>query len=365
MPDATLAPVDHGRVLIAGGHASACGGLEAFVTRARACLGIEAHVFTETPGYGGVGVRDWLRAMRRFVGMARSHDVIWIQYGSAFDLAYLLLAKALGKAAVVTPHLGATWRVMRNPVARAMSNRILSLADAVFTLHQTQPQNLQFPPSVIRRCTVMGTFLPKELLEANAPARVPGVPLKLVHVARLSAEKGSFAFLDVCAALRRRGVAFAGTIIGQADPEVRSRLATIIDRQNLPVVMMDALAQDAFVDMLRRQDVLVNLSLQDAYPLTVIEALLCGVAPVCSALPGTRDLAADAPVISLIDGQDSEAAADKIMAIDWSALPHGAAVTRRKFHWAGLKRRYHERFAALAAKRSSVSIRPSLQARAS
>jgi glycosyltransferase involved in cell wall biosynthesis len=352
-------------ILIAGGHSAACGGLEAFIARARACLRIESHVFTETPGYGAAGVRTWLRAMGRFVRLARSHDVIWIHYGSAFDLAFLLLAKMLGKTAAVTPHLGATWRAMRNPVLRALSNRILSLADAVFTLHQTQPQALHFPASVSRRCIPMGTFLPNALLEGDAPARTPGRPLKLVHVARLSAEKGSFAFLDVCEVLRRRGIAVEGTIIGQSGAEVRNQIAAIIAQRKLPIALLEALPQDAFLALFRRQDVLVNLSLQDAYPLTVIEALLCGVAPVCSALPGTRELAADAPAISLVEGQDAEAAADSIVSIDWSALAYAGAVMRRKFHWAGLERRYRECFAALAAKGSSASSRLSIQVRAS
>jgi glycosyltransferase involved in cell wall biosynthesis len=350
------------RILIAGGHSRACGGLEAFISRARDCLHIDSHVFTDTPGYEGAGVRDWLRAMGRFVRQARLHDVIWIHYGSAFDLAYLVLAKVLGKTAVVTPHLGTTWRAMRSTVLRTLTNRILCLADAIFTLHETQPQVLQLPTSVIRRSTAMGTFLPKPLLEHESTARAPGMPLKLVHVARLSVEKGSFAFLDVCEALRRRGVAVEGTIIGQASAEVRAQLAAIIEQRKLPVVLVDALPQDAFLDLFRRQDVLVNLSLQDAYPLTVIEALLCGVAPVCSALPGTRELAADAPVISLVEGQDAEAAADRIASIDWSALPRGGAVMRQKFHWAGLERRYRERFAALSAHGSSVSTHPSVQA---
>lgn len=343
------------RVLIAGGHSRACGGLEMFIARARRCLRIDSHVFTDTPGYQGSHLRDWFAAMGRFVRQARAHDVIWIHYGSAFDLAYLVLAKVLGKHAVVTPHLGRGWRTIRSTPVRTLTNRILSLADAVFTLYQTQPQELQFPASVTRRCVAMGTFLPEALLERDPPARTPAVPLKLVHVARLSAEKGSFAFLDVCEILSRRGVAVEGTIIGQASPEVRTELAAAIARRNLPVVLMEALPQGAFIDLFRRQDVLVNLSLQDAYPLTVIEALLCGVAPVCSALPGTRELAADAPAISLVEGQDAEAAAEKILSIDWAALAPSGAVMRRKFHWAGLERRYRERFAALAAKNPSVS----------
>ena len=42
------------RILIAGGHERITGGLEIFISRARACLDLESHVFTDTPGRGGV-----------------------------------------------------------------------------------------------------------------------------------------------------------------------------------------------------------------------------------------------------------------------------------------------------------------------
>jgi glycosyltransferase involved in cell wall biosynthesis len=94
---------------------------------------------------------------------------------------------------------------------------------------------------------------------------------------------------------------------------------------------------------------LVNLSLQDAYPLTVIEALLCGMVPVCSALPGTIELAAEAPVIALVDGQDGDAAATRIVAIDWTEVPSGAEVMRHKFDWTPLSHRYRNAFFELTA----------------
>lgn len=347
-PDQSLAC----RILVTGGHEHACGGLEAFITRARQCLGIEHHQFTDTPGYDNGGLRGWLRAMYRFWGLLGSHDLVWLNYGSAFDLAFLVLAKLRGKPVAVTPHLGGNWRTMRNTVLRTLCNRLLFLADAVFTLYDSQPQALQFPYRLTRRCTAMGTFLPQAALEAGAKARVRREPLKLVHVARMSAEKGSFAFLDVCEVLRARGVAFDAVMAGQANDTVHAALSEAIERRNLPVRIIGALAPDAFLDLLRRQDVLVNLSLQDAYPLTVIEALLCGVAPVCTALPGTRDLAGEVPAVALVEGQDAIAAADRIQSIDWAALPAAASVLRLKFGWAGLARRYRDRFRAITANRA-------------
>jgi len=340
-------------VLVAGGHSTVSGGLEMYVARARDCIGIEDHVFTETPGR----LRPFLTALSRFVFRLPGHDIVWLHYGSAFDLLYLVIAKLLGRKVAVTPHLGGGWRSMRNPVFRALSNRLLRLADMVFTLYEAQPQALRLPQALARKCRVMGTFLPRAWLERQVPLHAPSVPLKLAHVARLSADKGSFAFLEVLEALGRRGLAYEACLIGSADTETLTALRQSIAERGLTVSILGALPQDQLMSVLASQDVLVNLSLQDAYPLTVIEALLCGVVPVCCALPGTRELAQTAPVITLIEGQDGEAAAARIVGMDWSLLPAAAEAAKMRFSWAPLARRYGEAFTALRAKsRPSVSV---------
>jgi glycosyltransferase involved in cell wall biosynthesis len=350
------------RILIAGGHQHIRGGLEIFITRASACLGITSHCFTETPGAGLASLWRYIGALQSFRRALPAYDIVWLQYGSAFDLAYLVMAKLFGKSVAVTPHLGGGWRSMRHGAVRTVCNRLLMLADAVFTLYQTQPLSLGFPARLGRRCRVMGTFLPRELLEGDTPSHLPSGSLKLVHVARLSAAKGSFAFLEVCEALRRRGVAFEATMIGPGDDAVRDALTADIARRGLAVTLLGALPPAEFIAVLRRQDVLVNLSLQDAYPLTVIEALLCGVAPVASSLPGTKELAADAPAISLVAGQDAEAAAARILSIDWAAVPSGAEALRRKFDWTVLARRTNDAFTELTSNPPQTACSPSTKA---
>lgn len=341
------------RILIAGGHERITGGLEIFISRARACLGLESHVFTDTPGQGGVA--HYAKALLRFVAALRSHDIVWLHYGSAFDLAFLIIAKCFGKKVAVTIHMGASWRTVRNPVFRTICNRVLCLADAVFVLYKTQPEQLGFPARLVRRCKVLPTFLPQALVNRPTTQHWVGNPLRLVHVARLSAEKGSFAFLDVCENLRRRDIRFEAAIVGRADDKTRQQLEAEIARSGLAVRMLGELPQSELMDFLRRQDVLVNLSLQDAYPLTVIEALLSGIAPVCCALPGTEELAVDASVISLVNGQDGDAAADRIIEIDWAAMKSGADALRSKFNWTAVSRRYREAFSQLAEKPAVLS----------
>jgi glycosyltransferase involved in cell wall biosynthesis len=342
------------QVLITGGHEKVSGGLEMFIGRAQECLGLAVPHFTETPGYGGLKLGSYLFALIGFMRRLPSHRIVWLQLGSVFDLAYLLLAKLFGKKVAVTPHLGSSWRSMRNPILRKLAFRCLGLADVIFTLHKSQSDALGFPPALAARCRVMGTFLPKELLEDPIPPRKRSGPIKLIHAARLSREKGSFAFLETCAALSRSGVEYEAVIVGNGDLHITAALAKEIARRNLSVRLLGPLPQWAFAALLRDQDVLVNLSLQDAYPLTVIEALLCSVAPVVSRLPGTEELAEETSAISLVDGQDGEVASARILALDWGMVPDATEMLRGKFTWSTLRLRYGEAFAALAQPRSSA-----------
>jgi len=330
-------------ILLAGGHAHILGGLEMFIARARACLGIEAHIFTETPS-GWKTLPRFFHALLDFVRKLASCEAVWLQYGSVFDLVYLLLAKLCRRKVVVTPHLGGSWRSMQNPVLRSLCNRSLFLADAIFLLYRTQPDALRFPEALKRRCIVMPTFLPSLLLGTSEARATPKSPLRLAHVARLSAAKGSFAFLEVCAQLKQRSIAFEATIVGSGGAEFDAQLAEEIKRRDLSITMLGILAQDELIALFRRQDVLVNLSVQDAYPLTVIEAALCGMAAVCTALPGTKELAFDAPIIVLAPGQDAKVAADRIQEIDWQQSGPSMDTLRERFGWTAVASRYRAVF---------------------
>jgi glycosyltransferase involved in cell wall biosynthesis len=342
-------------ILIAGGHARFSGGLEIFARRATDCLTLakrKVSLFrTETPGAPGQGLREYLGALAFFPFALRRRRVVWLQYGSIFDLAFLAIAKACGRKVAVTPHLGSGWRSQRNPILRAVSNRTLMLADAVFALYRAQAEDLRFPSALKRKCRPMPTFLPPEVLATGPAAPRDKKRLRLLHVARLSAEKGTFAFLAVCADLKRRGVAFEAAIVGHAEPELRARIEGEIARNGLVggVALLPFMAPERLSSFMRGFDVLVNLSVQDAYPLTVLEALGCGLAAVCTALPGTREMAADFAGIRLVEGQDAKRATERVCAAARRPADQRGKL-RTMYGWPAVGARYGEALDALGEK---------------
>lgn len=339
-------------LLIVGGHRGVTGGLEIFIARARACLRGAAIHHTETPMAGGW--RNFVAALAGFPAAMAGRKIVWLHYGSLFDLAFLPLAKLFGRTVAVTPHLGGHWRSQRSTVLRTLSNRLLLLADAVFTLYGTQGEDLRFPAALKRRCTPMPTLLPQEVLHETPRTRAPG-PLRLIHAARLSAAKGSFAFIDTCAALAAKGIAFEATMIGPVDAETRNSLDAAIKTRDLQDRLRIAppVPPEAMADVLHRFDVLVNLSLQDAYPLTVLEALGCGLCVVCTALPGTTEMAAAFPAVRTVTGQDAQAAARIVEA----AAPPVAADLSSRFGWPVVAARYRAAFDALTRKIPQTAYR--------
>ena len=230
------------RLLLMGGSANHWGGVEAFCDRAADALErngrwavdriptCTAHLNLSTfPAYLA-GMRSLWRRRRALP------DVAWIQYGNLLDLTYVLLAKMMGMRVMVTPHLGIGWRSQRNPLLRWLSYTILRTADRLALISPTQEAELMLPHSVPR--TMIRTFLPKQIFD-DAPADAAMLPpeLQLIHAGRLSAGKGTFLLVDVCARLRDAGVPFAARIIGSADQATITRLRqAVVDRHNILIV---------------------------------------------------------------------------------------------------------------------------------
>jgi glycosyltransferase involved in cell wall biosynthesis len=285
------------RVLLLGGSADKPGGVEAFCSRAKQALAnddsvLVEHLTTSTAFFRPRGLPRLLAEMGRLIGYRRwSPDVVWFQWVNVVDLAFLVLAKLCGYRVVVTPHLGANWRSQRNPVLRRLGSLLMRFANRFALLSPTQAVELSLPQSVPSR--MIHTFLPQEMWAADGQQSETATgTLRLIHSARLSAGKGSFLFLDVCARLKQVGVPFEAALAGGADDqtmaEIQQRIAALGLRDE--VECLGWLGTDAMMARLRESDVLVHLSIMDSYPLIVLESLASGAFPLCLDLAGARHM---------------------------------------------------------------------------
>ena len=171
--------------------------------------------------------------------------------------------------------------------------------------------------------------------------------LQLVHACRLSEGKGTLLLVEVCAALRRRGEPFHARIIGSADKAFMARLDRLIAEHDLSdaITVLGRLDEAPLLAELRRSDILVHLSRIDSYPLIVLEALACGVMPLCLDLAGARAMVETYGGAWVHAGTAVEEAAAWIAQQDLAEIraraPLTAARIREDFAW--------ERCAALIA----------------
>jgi glycosyltransferase involved in cell wall biosynthesis len=203
----------------------------------------------------------------------------------------VLLARAMGRRVMVTPHLGSNWRSQSHPLLRRLSQWALARAQRLALISRTQELEIALPPALPR--SLIRNFLPQSVL-SSVPAAGDTMPdrLQLIHSSRLSEGKGTFLVVEVCALLRDRGVAFDARITGGADAETMARLHALIAERGLEdrVKVLGRIPEEELLDLLGRSDVLIHLSKIDSYPLIVLEAMACSTVPLVMELAGARDM---------------------------------------------------------------------------
>ena len=301
------------KVLIVGGSSSHRGGLEIFCERAVAALSLNRGLDVRSMPTGSAFLTPrrlpslllgLLRLARELV--IRRPDVVWIQYAALPDLFYLVLAKVFFVQVAVTPHLGVAWRSRRHPLLRKVSNLLLRCADSVAVLSPTQIEEIEVGRDA--RVFNISTLLPLSSISGAAGSETCAASpdrLRLVHSARLSAEKGTLLFVDLCRTLAAAGLDFEANISGAADDAFLVELGRAIDAASLSdrIRLLGRLDEEAQRNLLQRSDVLIHLSFSDSYPLIVLEAIAQAVLPVCLDLPGARHMVAkyDGQVVSQHD----------------------------------------------------------------
>lgn len=332
-------------ILIIGGSSHHPGGVEAFCDRAEEALAKHdplsrvERLATETAYLTPARMPVVVRQLRTLLCRRKTRpDVVWVQYVNLPDLLYVAAARLLGMRIVVTPHLGTNWRSQQNPVLRRMSAGFMALADRIALLSPTQAQEIALPARTER--VLLRSFLPSSILDAPPPSPPPpATPLRLLHAARLSREKGSLQVIEMAARLKAAGTAFVLHIAGGADPVFFQQLRDAIARHGLceQVKLIGRVEGGAMLSLLCDADVLVHLSTIDSYPLILLEALACGALPIAIGLAGARDIIANYDGVIVDEKDASRAAADWLIAADVVALRQRAQAQapriRGNYHW--------------------------------
>jgi glycosyltransferase involved in cell wall biosynthesis len=153
-------------------------------------------------------------------------------------------------------------------------------------------------------------FAPPEGPRADGSFRV-------ATVARLNRTKGHLHALRAVARLREAGVEIRYRIAGDG-PE-RAAIEAEVAALDLGdrVELLGSLGEDAVLALLHGTDALLLTSFGqgEASPVAVMEAMACGVPPVCSVIGGTADMIEDGVDGFLVPQKDEAAIADALHAL--------------------------------------------------
>ncbi|RJK98577.1 colanic acid biosynthesis glycosyltransferase WcaL [Paracoccus aestuarii] len=136
----------------------------------------------------------------------------------------------------------------------------------------------------------------------------------LTTVARLNHNKGHRFVLRAMAKLRNRGIMLHYRIAGSGPEEshIKAEIAAL-DLQD-QVTLLGSVAEDGVLNLLQTTDALALTSIRqgEAAPVTVMEAMSCGVPVICSIIGGTTDMISDGDDGFLVEQENVDQIADRI-----------------------------------------------------
>jgi glycosyltransferase involved in cell wall biosynthesis len=155
-----------------------------------------------------------------------------------------------------------------------------------------------------------GAAIPPHL---DAPASVNGEPFHIGTVARLVPVKGLDLFLDAAAAIRREAPLVRFSILG--DGPLRGELVQKAVDLNLGECVKFLAPRPDPTSFYRTLHLYLNTSLHEGIPLSMIEAMACGVPVVSSAVGGIPEIVTHARDGFLVKARDASLFARRCLSL--------------------------------------------------
>lgn len=217
--------------------------------------------------------------------------------GAAFvrDVAYVALARALRVPVILHWHGVLPTRrnrlveaILRDCSAIFLSERLAGDARA----HAIVPNGIPDVPSAARGGDVRST--------------------RILFLSNLVRSKGPLVLLDALAKLRARGVEVTATFAGGAGADDSAALVQKAARELPNVSYVGPVYGEAKWQLYASHDVFVHPTLDDAFPLVVLEAMQHGLPVVSTRVGAIPDIVVDNETGFLVDAGESEALASRI-----------------------------------------------------
>lgn len=210
------------------------------------------------------------------------------------DLAYLAIAKVLGRTVVYQVHGGALPEELfsGNRFLTSLLRHSLAYPDAVVVLSARDlAAYRKFAPSAA--LVLIANAVDIEEVDLNLARYATHRPLEAVYIGRLAHAKGVFEAVQAAAILRTRGIPIRMRLAGSgaAERELRAAIkaARLDDRVQLLGPVFDAAKQRLW----QSANVLVFPSHAEGLPYTLLESMANGAVPVISPVGAIPEVVQD------------------------------------------------------------------------
>ncbi len=162
-------------------------------------------------------------------------------------------------------------------------------------------------------------FVGNGIEDRSPPARDAfGDPPRLLFLSHLLRSKGPLVLIDALARLHGRGIAFEATLVGEhagdgTDQDVRAEIANA-GLSSCVRYIGPVYGEDKH-QLFERHDIFVHPTMQDAFPLVLLEAMRAGMPVVASAIGGIPDIVADGETGLLVPARDPDALAERLQTL--------------------------------------------------
>lgn len=235
------------------------------------------HFRNHTPGFAQTlctRIRYSIRFLHLVWQLRHEYDCVYVHMNQEYVLLSGVLWRILGKKVTLwRNHYAGSWRT---DLAAMLCHKVFCTSQSSHTAHYKNTVFMPVGVSTDQFSPVAGV------------ARVQG---SILSLGRVSPAKKLELFLDACAVLRERGVAYSATVCGDALPENSGYLRTLkehtTDRGLAEcVTFMPGVPNYAAPALYSAHDIFVNTSPSGMFDKTMFEAMGCG----CLLLASARDL---------------------------------------------------------------------------
>ena len=149
--------------------------------------------------------------------------------------------------------------------------------------------------------TIRNGVDPNQFYPAPAPSGKRSGPVKLIMTAAFRPAKGHLCLVEAVELLSKRGIAFEVTFAGASNSETGELIEREVNRRGLTRFVHFAGQVTDMASLLREHDVFVLPSEAEGLPLSLLEAMACGLAVVATHVGGIPEVVEDGKTGLLVE----------------------------------------------------------------